>query len=295
MKVIVFGGSGFLGSHVADVLTEKGHDVLIYDLKKSEYLNKNQKMIIGDILDEGLVNKALKGCEIIYNFAAISDIDECALNPLGAAKYNVLGNSIILESARSAQIKRYLFASSTYVYSNYGSFYKSSKQACELFIHSYHEKFKMPYTILRYGSLYGDRAKESNSIYRILKEAILTGKITYQGSGDEVREYIHVRDAAELSVSVLSPEYENKNVILSGNNPMRYRDILEMINEILGNKIEIIYTKKCSETHYKLTNYNYKKPELGKKVISDQCIDLGAGLLECLDEISKQVDEKALL
>ena len=68
-----------------------------------------------------------------------------------------------------------------------------------------------------------------------------------------------------------------------------------MINEILNNKIEIIYTKKSSDTHYKLTNYNYKKPELGKKIISDQYIDLGAGLLECMDEISKQVGEKALL
>jgi len=295
MKVIIFGGSGFLGSHVADVLTGKGHDVLIYDLKKSEYLNKNQNMIIGDILDEALVQKALKEREIVYNFAAISDIDECIANPLGVAKYNVLGNSIILESARSSQVKRYLFASSTYVYSNYGSFYKSSKQACELFIHSYHEKFKMPYTILRYGSLYGDRANESNSIYKILKEAILTGKITYHGTGEEVRDYIHVRDAAELSARVISPEYENKNVMLSGNNPMRYREILEMINEILNNKIEIIYTKKSSDTHYKLTNYNYKKPELGKKIISDQYIDLGAGLLECMDEISKQVGEKALL
>lgn len=295
MKVVVFGGSGFLGSHVADVLTEKGHDVLIYDLRRSEYLNKNEKTIIGDILDEGSVNKALKGCEIVYNFAAISDIDECAAKPLEVAKYNVLGNSIILDSARLAQIKRYLFASSTYVYSNYGSFYKSSKQACELFIHSYHEKYQLPYTILRYGSLYGDRANESNSIYRMLKEAILTGRITYHGTGDEVREYIHVRDAAELSVRALSPEYENENIMLTGNNAMRYRDILEMIKEILGNKIEIIYTKKCSETHYKMTNYNYKKPELGKKIISDQCIDLGAGLLECMDEISKQVGEKALL
>ncbi|MDD4910436.1 MAG: NAD(P)-dependent oxidoreductase [Candidatus Omnitrophica bacterium] len=292
MKIVVFGGSGFLGSHVADMLSEKGHEVTIYDLKKSRYLNKKQQMVVGDILDEALVNKALDGCEIAYNFAAISDIDECAVKPLEVARYNVMGNSVILEAAKSAKIRRYLFASSSYVYSNYGSFYKSSKQACELFIHSYHEKYGLPYTILRYGSLYGDRANAGNSIYKILKEAVSTGKITYHGSGDEVREYIHARDAAALSVKVLAPEYENKNIMLTGNYPMRYRDILDMINEMLGNKIEVVYTRKDNETHYKLTNYNYKKPEPGRKLVSDQFIDLGAGLLECIEEISKDVGEK---
>lgn len=288
MKAIVFGGSGFLGSHVADALTDKGHDVTIFDIRKSPYLKAGQKMVTGNILDEKAVSKAVKKHDIVYNFAGIADIDECVLKPLDTVKYNVLGNSIILEAARINKVKRYLFASSTYVYSNFGSFYKSSKQACELFIHSYNEKYKLPYTILRYGSLYGDRADERNSIWRMLKEALATGKITYHGTGDEVREYIHVRDAAELSVKVLADEFENKNVILSGTAPFRYKDILGMISEMLDNKIKVVFTKKTSETHYRMTNYNYKKPELGKRLVSDQYIDLGAGLLECLEEISKE-------
>lgn len=291
-QTVVFGGSGFLGSHVVDALTEKGHGVLVYDLKKSAYLPKNQEMIIGNILDEKLVTRTVEGCDFVYNFAGIADIDECVEKPLEAAKYNVLGNSVILEAARRAKIKRYLFASSSYVHSKYGSFYKSSKQACELFIHSYHEKYHLPYNILRYGSLYGDRADERNSIYRILKEAILTGRVIYHGTGDEMREYIHVRDAAELSVKVLAPEYKNKNVTLAGINPMRYRDILEMIKEMFDNKIKIVFARKDSKTHYILTNYNYKKPELGKKLFSDQYIELGAGLIECIDEITMHLGER---
>jgi len=292
MKIIVFGGSGFLGSHVCDALSESGHSVIIFDNRKSEFLRKDQKMVVGDILDEKLVNKTVKLCDIVYNFAGIADIAECARRPLDAVKYNVLGNSVILEAARRAKIKRFLFASSSYVYSNYGSFYKSSKQSCEHFIHSYQEKFGLPYTILRYGSLYGGRSDDRNTVHRILKEAMTKGSITYHGTGDEIREYIHVRDAAELSVKMLEAEFANKNVMLTGPSAMRYRDILEMIKEIMGNKIKIVYTKKISETHYKLSPYNYNKPELGKKIFNNHYIELGVGLVECMDEISGNIGKK---
>ena len=56
MKVIVFGGAGFLGSHTADALTEKGHEVTIFDKIKSPYSKKNQKMIVGNILDLSLIH-----------------------------------------------------------------------------------------------------------------------------------------------------------------------------------------------------------------------------------------------
>lgn len=288
MKVIVFGGSGFLGSHVADALTDARHEVTVFDLRKSQYLKDKQNMVVGDILDERLINKAVAGKDVVYNFAGIADINECIKKPLDAVKYNVLGNSIILEACRKAEIKRYLFASSSYVYSTYGSFYKSSKQACELFIYSYFEKYGLAYTILRYGSLYGDRADDRNTIHKILKQAILNKKILYHGTGDEVREYVHVRDAAELSVKMLSAEYKNKNVMLSGPTAMRYRDILEMINEILGSKIKITYSRKSSETHYKLSPYNYKKPEIGRKIFNNHYIELGVGLIECMEEISRK-------
>lgn len=288
MKVAVFGGAGFLGSHVADALTDARHEVTVFDLHKSQYLRDKQNMVVGNILDERLINKTVADKDVVYNFAGIADINECIKKPLDTVKYNVLGNSVILEACRKAEIKRYLFASSSYVYSTYGSFYKSSKQACELFIHSYFEKYGLAYTILRYGSLYGDRADDRNTIHKILKQAILNKKILYRGTGDEVREYIHVRDAAELSVKMLSAEYKNKNVMLSGPTAMRYRDILEMINEILGSKIKIVYSRESSETHYKLSPYNYKKPEIGRKIFNNHYIELGVGLIECMEEISRK-------
>ena len=74
-KIIVFGGGGFLGSHVADYLTKDGHDVTIFDIQESKHINNKQKMIIGDILNEGQVKKALEGNQYVYHFAGLDQID----------------------------------------------------------------------------------------------------------------------------------------------------------------------------------------------------------------------------
>ena len=76
MKMCVLGGSGFLGSHVADHLTLAGHDVCVYDRNPSPWLRPEQMMIVGDLMDLDSLNKALAGCEVVYNFAAIADLDE---------------------------------------------------------------------------------------------------------------------------------------------------------------------------------------------------------------------------
>ena len=284
MKVIVFGGSGFLGSHVADALSNAGHQVTIFDVQHSPYLREDQKMIVGDILDEGAVSRAITGQEAVYHLAGIADIDECARRPVDTVRYNVLGTVILLEASRNAGIKRFVFAGSVYVYSESGSFYRSSKQACELFIENYHRLYAMPYTIVRYGSLYGERSDERNSIYRIIKEALSTGKIIYHGTGEELREYIHVQDAAQSSVAILQPEFENQHILLTGNQTMRYHDLLEMVREMLGGRVTIEYLPKTSDTHYTITPYNFN-PRLGKKLVSNPHIDMGQGLLSCMHEI----------
>ena len=293
MRTIVFGGSGFLGSHVADALSESGHEVVVFDIRKSPYIRPDQKMVVGDILDDKLVEETLQkySIEVVYNFAGIADIDECAQKPIETVRYNILGNTIALEAARKAKVKRFLFASSVYVYSDAGSFYRSSKQACELYIENYHKCYGLPYTILRYGSLYGDRADERNSIYRYIKSALSTGRIIYHGTGEERREYIHVKDAAILSVKALDAEYANQHIILTGNESMRYKDLLEMIREILGNRVEIVYKERQSETHYKITPYTFN-PRLGKKLVNNPHIDMGQGLLNCMKEIYARIHKE---
>lgn len=289
MKVIVFGGSGFLGSHVADTLTDAGHDVIIYDIRPSLYLRKNQKMIVGDILDEKAVEKAVKGSDIVYNFAGIADINEASQRPLDSIRYNIVGNSIILEASRKAKVKRFVFASSLYVYSKAGSFYRSTKQACELLIENYHEVFGLSYTILRYGSLCGPRSDDNNFIHRVIRQALTEGKITREGDGEEIREYIHILDAAKGSVDILSEEFANQHVILTGQQQMKIKDLLMMIKEMLNNKVKIEFLPANKNHHYKFTPYSFA-PKIGTRLTSKTYLDLGQGILDSIFTIYRDVN-----
>lgn len=291
MKILVTGGAGFLGSHVSDVLDKQGHDVTVFDQMESPYLRGNQKMLVGSILDDMLLAKAVEGKDVVYHFAGIADIDECKTRPVQTVEVNILGTVKLLEACvASESVKRFLFASSAYVYSYAGYFYRTSKQACESFIENYQQLHGLEYTCLRYGSLYGDRADERNSIYRMLTSAIREGRIHYRGTGDEIREFIHVRDAAEISVRVLGDEFANQHVVLTGTEKFRYSELIEMIQEIMGGNLEVDIQPSTRKAHYKITPYNFN-PKLGRKVVSDNFIDMGQGLLQCLATIYSEVHD----
>ena len=289
MKVLVTGGSGFLGSHVADVLSDCGHQVTILDIKESPYLMKNQTMVIGDILDEKLLHKCVQDQDIVYHFAALADLNECVDRPADTVKFNILGTVNLLEACCKNDIQRFVFASTAYVYSQSGYFYRASKQAAENYIEVYSELYGLHYTILRYGSLYGPRADDRNSIHRLIKQALSEKKIKYHGTGEEIREFIHVHDAAEASVNILEEDYLNKNLMITGIDSMRYKDILEMIREMLNNKVEIEIVPSDRKAHYMVTPYNFV-PKSGKKLTVNPHKDLGQGILECMQDIYHEIN-----
>jgi UDP-glucose 4-epimerase len=289
-EIIVFGGSGFLGSHVADALSEQGNKVTIFDLKASPYLRPDQKMVQGDIEDLDLIFDVVKRKDIIYHFAGLSDLTDGTAKPIESVAKNIIGTVNLLEAGARAGIERFVFASTIYVYSGLGGFYRCSKQSGELYIEEYQKKFDLNFTILRYGSLYGPRADERNSIWRYLKQGLRDKKIVYSGTGDETREFVHVRDAAKLSVDILTEEFENQHVIITGHHSMKARNMLEMINEILSRKVSIDYAGSFDEAHYNVTPYMFT-PKVGKKLVSNCYVDIGQGLLECLQEISHEFEE----
>ena len=288
-KVIVFGGAGFLGSHVADELTKKGHDVIIFDRHDSQFINEKQKMIVGDILNPEEVSKAVQDCQYVYHFAGLADINEAKVKPIETITSNVLGTTNILEACRIKNVDRFVFASTIYVYSELGSFYRSSKQACELIIENYFDEYDLNYTILRYGSLYGRRANKFNFIRNAVTQALLNNKIDRKGDGEEVRDYIHVKDAAKASVEILTSEFVNSHIMIKGLQTIKVNELLLMINEIMGNNIKINYSKKAHyEGHYQLTPYSFR-PRVAEKYLLNTYHDLGQGLLDTIYDIYKEI------
>ena len=289
MNITVFGGAGFLGSHVCDKLSEAGRAVRIFVMRPSAWLRPDQTMIVGDILDEAAVDAAVAGSDAVYNFAGIADIGEAGARPLDTAKFNILGNIVALEAARKAKVKRFVFASSLYVYSQDGGFYRCSKQACEIFIENYQRAFGLDYTILRYGSLYGPRSDSRNAIYRFVREALENRRIAYYGRPTALREYIHVYDAAIASEDILAPEFANQNIVLSGQQPMRVKDLLKMIAEMLGGRIEFDFLGDEHHGHYEITPYSFS-PKIGKKMIPRLSVDLGQGILSVMEDVHRELN-----
>ncbi len=283
-RVCVIGGAGFLGSHVADALSAAGHHVRIYDRKASAWLHDGQEMIIGDLMDVASLEAAVKGSDIVYNFAALADLNQTLEKPIETVQINVLGNAHVLEACRLHGVQHFVYASTVYVYSREGGFYRCSKQAAEHYVEEYQRVFGLDYTILRYGSLYGPRADSSNGLYRIVKSALDNGVISYQGSPDSMREYIHVEDAARASVIALGEDFRNQSVILTGQEAMRVLDMLEMLSEILGLSSAIEFVAGEHLGHYVRTPYAYQ-PKLGRKYMAPMHVDLGQGLLELIDNL----------
>jgi len=284
MKVVIFGGSGFLGSHVADQLSDSGHEVLIFDRDVSPWLRSDQRIIVGDLLDYQKVADAVTGSDVVYNFAALADLNQARSKPIATVQVNVLGNVHILEACRQHHVRRFVYASTVYVYSREGGFYRCSKQASEHYVEEYQKSYGLNYTILRYGSLYGPRSDTTNGLFRIIRSALATGKVRYEGSSEAMREYIHVEDAARASVAALGDDFLNQSVVLTGQEPMRVLDLLKMIAEILGMPDAVEFTEGEYPDHYVRTPYAYQ-PKLGRKYSPPIHVDLGQGLLQLIDEI----------
>jgi UDP-glucose 4-epimerase len=280
--VIVFGGSGFLGSAVVKKLLAKNYQVTVFDITLPRVEIKGVKYINGDICDIDLIRAVMPGNEIIYNFAGAADLEGSIRDPLRYLNLNILGNANILQAAIDyGGVRRFVYASSAYALSNKGAFYGTSKRASEKITQLYQENYALDYTILRYGSVYGPFADETNRIYRFIRDALLHGEISFQGDGSEEREYIHVDDAADLSVKILEDFGKNENFILTGTERFDYKELLEMIREIIGPQLKINFMKDDYKGHYNMTPYKFE-PDLGKKITNNPSIDFGQGVLQCV-------------
>lgn len=285
-KIIVFGGTGFLGSYIVNELLQRGnYDVIIGDLHQSSF-STEAEFIECDILDYNSIEKVIPNkVDVVYNLAGFSNMEKAANCPMETIQLNIIGNLNVLEAARKKKCKHFIFASSAYAMSDKGSFYGISKLASEKIVEEYQKKYKIDFTILRYGSVYSEREFENNYIYNLVKTAQETHRIAHNGDGQEVREYIHAADAAKLSVDIIeNNEYKNMHVILTGFERMKKVELFEMINEILGNNLTIELNQVNISDHYKITPYAFQA-NVSRKLICNPFIDIGQGVLECIKAV----------
>ena len=290
-NVLVIGGSGYLGSHVADSLTESGYTVTIFDRAESSCIVDDQKFILGNLELEEL-SSAMADTDYVYNFAAISDIQENNLNHMQAITTNVVGASNIFQACHLNGVKKLIHASTMYVYSEAGGFYKATKQSSEAILEAFGKVFGLNYSVLRYGSLYGPRSQPWNGLRKYVEEILKTKKIIYRGAGDEMREYIHVRDAAALSVQAIGSDYDSKSVMITGNQNLSSEHILSFVFEVLGLEKDIEFDQSnIDNMHYKKTPFRYQ-PDVAIKLSPTHFVDFGQGIIELIEDIKSNEHHK---
>jgi len=291
MQILVTGGSGFLGSHVADKLSKAGHKVTVFDKKKSKWLKTGQKMFIGDILNFSDLNNAIKNQDIIYHFAALADLDQAHKQPINTVNTNILGTVKVLEVCRKYKIKRFIYASSIYVNSVDGGFYRSSKKAAEDYVEEFQKVYGLDYTILRFGSLYGPRADNNNGMKKILKNAINKGIIKYGGSKKNMRKYIHVLDAANACASILKFSYKNKHITITGNKKIKVAKLLKNLSNILNISKKVKFEDRKSTGHYTETPFSFK-PRPGNNFKFKSNLNIYDEMLNLIKDIKNEKNYK---
>ena len=291
-KVLVIGGSGFLGSHVADKLSDAGFKVSIFDISPSKWIRDDQEFIEGSILDKDSLSDAITGKKYVYHFAGIADIGESKISPEKTIELNILGTTNVIQGCVEKKVNRFIFASSMYVYSSFGSFYNASKKSSEIIIEAFNQEYGLDFTFLRYGSLYGPRAQDWNGINSFIKQIVYEGELDYFGSGEEKREYIHASDAADLSLEILSDEYANKAITITGLQVLNSKELIDMIFEIAGKEPVVRMNIQSNKDHYVKTPYRHSVMH-ARKLTPKSFVDIGQGILEIIDSLKESSDDES--
>lgn len=227
MRILVTGGAGFLGSHLADRLMEENTEVVVLDnlqAGKLENINKhmiksNFQFVQGDIRDPELVRRLVKDVDAVFHLAAIVSVALSIENPALVNDVNVNGTLNLLKASTDSGIKRFVFASSSAVYGETKhvpiteqstlrpiSPYGVSKMAAESYVRVFNDVFGLSTVCLRFFNVYGPRqafSAYSNVITQFLNRIQKNQDLTIFGDGDQTRDFIHAQDIVEASLQAL--------------------------------------------------------------------------------------------
>ena len=254
-KVVVTGGSGFIGSHVVDALVDAGHQVIVMDHRVRPH-REDVKFQDVDLMDLSSVLGATKGAEHIFHLAAVSNVNYAYQYPVYTVALNILGTTHILEAAKINGAKRVYLASTVWVYNGTpnggplresvpfyldgaGHIYTSSKMACEMVCHNYGQLYDVPFTILRLGIPYGPRMREELLIPTFIKKALAGQPLTVSGTGNQYRNFIYVRDLAEAHALAMKETAANQTYNLEGSRKVTVLEVAQGIRAAIGEYVKI--------------------------------------------------------
>src|SRR5262245_54290923 len=254
-RVVVTGGSGFIGSHVVDVLVEAGHEVTIVDHRVPPH-----RADVGfedvDLLDLSSVVAVTHGVDHVFHLGAVANVNYAHKYPVYSTALNVMGTVNVLEAARINGVGRVHLASSVWVYNGApdgvtadesvpfylngaGHLYTSTKIAAEMLCHNYHSLYGVPFTVLRYGIPYGPRMREELLIPLFIKKALAGERLTVTGEGSQYRRFVYVRDPALAHVLAMNERAARQTYNLEGPRKITVLEVARGIRQLIGDHVRI--------------------------------------------------------
>jgi len=220
-KMVITGGAGFIGSHIAERFAELYPATTIVLLDKMTYAadirnilplmtSGRVQLIVGDVFDPGTCQRAVKGADLVIHAAAESHVDNSFGNSYEFTKTNVAGTHSLIEASRTAQVKKFIHVSTDEVYGEVltgkanedtvlvpTNPYSASKAAAEMIINGYRKSFNFPVIIVRANNIFGIRQYPEKIIPKFLITLMMGRQLTIHGKGNNVRHYLSAWDLAD--------------------------------------------------------------------------------------------------
>lgn len=257
--VLLTGGAGFIGSHLADALLDKGYRVRVLDnLSTGKRANlplqhERIELIEGDVADAALLQRCMAGCRAVVHLAAVASVQASVDDPVSTHQSNFIGTLNVCEAMRMHGVKRVLFASSAAVYGNNGEGqaidedtpkapltpYAVDKLASEQYLDFYRRQHALEPVVLRFFNIFGPRQDPSSpysGVISIFAERAQQGlPITVFGDGEQTRDFVYVGDLVAVLMQALEqPGVEPGAVNVGLNRATSLKQLLDELGGLLG-------------------------------------------------------------
>jgi len=279
LKILITGGCGFIGSNFIRYILKKYPDHRIINLDKLTYAgnpdnlravekNSNYSFVKGDICEPAVVDKVMQKVDHVVHFAAESHVDRSIVDSSAFVRTNVLGTCILLDSALKYKIKRFVHISTDEVYGSIGrgsftetdllspsSPYSSSKAGSDLLAQSYYITHKLPVIITRCTNNFGPYQYPEKLIPLFITNLLENNKVPLYGTGNNVRDWIHVLDHCKAIDFVLHNCDIGEIYNIGGGAEKKNIEITRKILEILGKDeamIEYVNDRPGHDLRYSL-------------------------------------------
>jgi dTDP-glucose 4,6-dehydratase len=323
MKIVVTGGCGFIGSHVAEHFRDvfPGARVTIFDKltyaadadNVSHLVTANAvRLVVGDICDFDLCRRVVRNADLVVHLAAESFVDNSFGDPLTFTITNTLGTQTLLEACRRARVPRFIHVSTDEVYGevlrgqvgedapfNPTNPYSASKAAAEMIILGYLKSYRQPIIRVRANNIFGTRQYPEKVIPKFCLSLALGAKLTIHGNGSHRRHYLHARDFAAAITLLIEKGVEGEVYNVGSDDEYTNLEVAELVCDVFGkdSREEVIFVKDRLFNDRRYSISSARMQSLGwraQRRLVDELGDIAQWYVDRVDRYRHLFDDTAM-